>query len=121
MPKMVEGVALQQQVPQKVEDKPGQNDQDGETQACPQQTRHFVRKSWARVRTFGKAAAHAARDGVWSSRGWLGDMRAKAIREQRVWIVHPIHNTSTQKERQVRYLLLYCTLHADSRGHDCRS
>src|SRR5439155_18149074 len=92
---MVESGALQQQVPQEVERKPGQNDQDGQTQACPEQARHFVGKSRARVRTFGKAAAHAARGDVWSPRGWLGDVRAKALGAQWVWMVHPIHNIST--------------------------
>src|SRR5437879_13767754 len=97
--------------------KPGQNHQERETEACPEQARHFVRKSRARVRTFGKAAAHAARGGVWSPHRWLGDVRAKAIGEQRAWIVHSLHNTSTQRERHVRCPMLYCTLHANSGGH----
>ena len=42
---MVQGGFLQQQVPDKVQGKPGEDDQDGQMQAGPEQARHFVGES----------------------------------------------------------------------------
>src|SRR5262249_2544902 len=84
---VVEGRPEQQQVPQKVEGKPGKDDQDGQAQARPKQGRHFVGEP--RPGTGGEAAAHVLRArALGTIQGRLSKVPLWKALAQAAWIAH---------------------------------